>query len=295
MELAMENRLNTLTALVEETLDRLLPAAPESLPQRHVMDAMRYSLKAGGKRIRPILTLEFCRLCGGMEQRATVPACALEMIHTFSLIHDDLPCMDDDDFRRGCPSCHKAFGEANALLAGDALAVLPFQILAEADLPAELRVQLIAELASATSAYGMIGGQTVDLENEQRTDVDLENLKGMYALKTGALIRAACRMGCIAAGAPERIPAADAYAERLGLAFQIVDDILDVTGTQELLGKPIGSDEAQNKTTFVTLLGLEGARKEADRLTQEALVCTESFADSGFLRALTEMLLCRFH
>ena len=256
---------------------------------------MRYSLEAGGKRIRPLLVLAFCRACGGDVQKALKPALAIEMIHTYSLIHDDLPAMDDDDYRRGRLSCHKAFDEATAILAGDALNVLPFELLAtDTTLPAETRVSLIAELANAAGAEGMIGGQVIDIANETRTDVDQNNLVNMYAHKTGALIRVACTMGCMVAGANDKmLTAATEYAQRLGLAFQIVDDILDVTGTPELLGKPIGSDAAHHKTTFVTLLGLGGAKAEASRLTEEALRLLEDIPEHQFLTELTEALLNR--
>lgn len=280
---------------IERELRHCCRTKPETNPQAKVLEAMRYSLEAGGKRIRPLLVLAFCRACGGDVQKALKPALAIEMIHTYSLIHDDLPAMDDDDYRRGRLSCHKAFDEATAILAGDALNVLPFELLStDTTLPAETRVSLIAELANAAGAEGMIGGQVIDIANETRTDVDQNNLVNMYAHKTGALIRVACTMGCMVAGANDKmLTAATEYAQRLGLAFQIVDDILDVTGTPELLGKPIGSDAAHHKTTFVTLLGLEGAKAEASRLTEEALRLLEDIPEHQFLTDLTEALLNR--
>ena len=280
---------------IERELQHCCRTKPESNPQAKVLEAMRYSLEAGGKRIRPLLVLAFCRACGGDVQKALKPALAIEMIHTYSLIHDDLPAMDDDDYRRGRLSCHKAFDEATAILAGDALNVLPFELLStDTTLPAETRVSLIAELANAAGAEGMIGGQVIDIANETRTDVDQNNLVNMYAHKTGALIRVACTMGCMVAGANDKmLTAATEYAQRLGLAFQIVDDILDVTGTPELLGKPIGSDAAHHKTTFVTLLGLEGAKAEASRFTEEALRLLEDIPEHQFLTELTEALLNR--
>ena len=280
---------------IERELQHCCRTKPETNPQAKVLEAMRYSLEAGGKRIRPLLVLAFCRACGGDVQKALKPALAIEMIHTYSLIHDDLPAMDDDDYRRGRLSCHKAFDEATAILAGDALNVLPFELLStDTTLPAETRVSLIAELANAAGAEGMIGGQGIDIANETRTDVDQNNLVNMYAHKTGALIRVACTMGCMVAGANDKmLTAATEYAQRLGLAFQIVDDILDVTGTPELLGKPIGSDAAHHKTTFVTLLGLEGAKAEASRLTEEALRLLEDIPEHQFLTELTEALLNR--
>ena len=280
---------------IERELQHCCRTKPETNPQAKVLEAMRYSLEAGGKRIRPLLVLAFCRACGGDVQKALKPALAIEMIHTYSLIHDDLPALDDDDYRRGRLSCHKAFDEATAILAGDALNVLPIELLStDTTLPAETRVSLIAELANAAGAEGMIGGQVIDIANETRTDVDQNNLVNMYAHKTGALIRVACTMGCMVAGANDKmLTAATEYAQRLGLAFQIVDDILDVTGTPELLGKPIGSDAAHHKTTFVTLLGLEGAKAEASRLTEEALRLLEDIPEHQFLTELTEALLNR--
>ncbi|MDO5148752.1 MAG: polyprenyl synthetase family protein [Oscillospiraceae bacterium] len=280
---------------IENNLRRYTEDKSGNESQQKLTEAMRYSLEAGGKRIRPVLVTEFCRLCGGTPEMSAAPAAAIEMIHTFSLIHDDLPAMDDDDFRRGRPSCHKAFSEATAILAGDALAVLPFQIIADDPvLDSGIKVRLISDLASATAGEGMIGGQIIDIENEKRDDVDENNLRYMYSLKTGQLIRTACRMGCIAAGADdEKIRLADSYASKLGLAFQIIDDILDVVSTEEELGKPVGSDAENNKTTFVTVMGIEKAKQEADSLTREALGILDSFPDSEFLKALTAELLDR--
>ncbi|MFA5658128.1 MAG: polyprenyl synthetase family protein [Oscillospiraceae bacterium] len=264
--------------------------------QKNVVKAAEYSLSAGGKRIRPVLMLEFYKSCGGKKDVLSI-ACAIEMLHTFSLIHDDLPCMDNDDFRRGKPSCHKAFGEAAALLAGDALAVLPFEIISREALSGNIdaltAVKLISELSHAVGTDGMIGGQIIDIENENN-NISEDFLKNLDSLKTGALIRASCVMGCILAGADEnKLSSAVLYAEKIGLAFQIVDDILDVTSTFEELGKPISSDERQNKTTYVTLLGLEKSKLEANRLTKEAVAVLDNFDDSDFLKELTLMLLDR--
>ena len=290
----VKNKLSEYVAIIESALKKYSLKGKLGL-QATVADAMDYSLEAGGKRIRPVLVMEFCRLCGGDVNNAAAPAAALEMIHTFSLIHDDLPCMDDDDMRRGKPSCHKKFGEACAVLAGDALAIRPFQIIAEDDaLDSDTKVKLIAELSCSSGAEGMIGGQVIDMENEDRDNVDEENLREMYALKTGRLIKTACLMGCIAAKADEKkIKIAEEYAHCLGLAFQIIDDILDVTADEQKLGKPTGSDAQENKTTFVTLFGIDGARKEARELTEKALDILDSFEDSGFLKGLTEYLLVR--
>ena len=263
--------------------------------QDNVAKAMDYSLEAGGKRIRPVLVLAFCNMCGGDYKKAAAPAAAIEMIHTFSLIHDDLPCMDDDDFRRGKPSCHKQFDEATAVLAGDALAIRPFEIIAKStELSDTAKVRIIAELANSSGAEGMIGGQIIDIENEKRNVVDEENLHTMYLLKTGKLIKTSCIMGCIAAGADdEKIKYAEKYAECLGMAFQIIDDILDVTGNEQLLGKPVGSDAEENKTTFVTIFGIEKAREEAEKYTKQAMDILDKFDNNEFLKELTEYMLNR--
>ena len=253
------------TDIINSALEEYLPKGDDVVSQ-----AMRYSVRNGGKRVRPSLVLEFCKVCGGEQEKAMAFACAVEMIHTYSLIHDDLPCMDDDDFRRGKPSCHVAFGEANALLAGDGLLTLAFETAAKADLPPELTVKGIAELAKAAGVCGMVGGQVMDLENEGK-QVGLDRLKETDALKTGELIRVSCVLGCIAANADSnKIDCAEKYAAGIGLAFQIVDDILDVTGDEEALGKPIGSDRENEKSTYVSALGLDGSREAVSRLTAEA-------------------------
>lgn len=291
----MNSKLSEYIDIIENNLKHYTEDKIKSTPQKILGEAMMYSLSAGGKRIRPVLVMEFCRVCGGDIEKAVAAACGLEMIHTFSLIHDDLPAMDDDDFRRGRPSCHKAYPESIAILAGDALAILPFQIIAEdAANDAEIKLKLICDLSRSSGMYGMTGGQVIDIENETRETVSEDNLRYMYSLKTGELIKTACRMGCIAAGADEKtISRAQQYAEKLGLAFQIIDDILDVTSTTEELGKPVGSDSQQNKTTFVTLMGVEKARQEADRITSEALEILDDFDDNEFLKELTRELLCR--
>lgn len=268
----------------------------DNIIQKNVLKAMEYSLSAGGKRIRPVLMLEFYRMCGG-ENDITPIACTIEMIHTFSLIHDDLPCMDNDDFRRGKPSCHKAYGEAIALLAGDALATLPYEIISDEALKGnisfEIAAKLIKQLSNAVGADGMIGGQVIDIENEGKL-VTTETLMVLDKLKTGALIKAACVMGCILADATdEQISKAIEYAEKIGHAFQIIDDILDVTSTFEKLGKPIKSDEKQNKSTYVSLYGLEASKEIAQNLSNEALKTLEYFEDNQFMIDLTKMLLSR--
>ena len=285
--------LNEYISFTESTLKKFSYKNKLGL-QSSVADAMNYSLEAGGKRIRPVLVLAFCHMCGGDYRKAAAPAAAIEMIHTFSLIHDDLPYMDNDDFRRGKPSCHKKFGEACAVLAGDALAIRPFQVIAESELNDSMKIKLIAELACSSGAEGMIGGQIIDMENEQRSTVNGENLRMMYALKTGRLIKTSCVMGCIAAEASdEQVKNAEEYAHCLGLAFQIIDDILDVTGDEAALGKPIGSDAEENKTTFVTLYGIENAREEAVKLTDKAMKILGRFDNNEFLIELTKYLLDR--
>ena len=246
-----------------------------------VSEAMLYSLKNGGKRVRPMLVLEFCRVCGGDVQAALPFACAVEMIHTYSLIHDDLPCMDDDDFRRGMPSCHKQYGEATALLAGDGLLTLAFSVLSKANLPAERKIEAVKVLADCAGHLGMIGGQTMDLAHEGQ-NITLEQLRRTDALKTGRLIRCACALGCIAAGADgEMCKAAQKYADSIGLAFQIVDDLLDITSTAEELGKPVGSDEENEKSTYPALLGMEKSVQLVDELTAEAVDALKVFGDNS--------------
>lgn len=261
-----------------------------------VREAMEYSLMAGGKRLRPVLMLEFCRMCGGDINQYMDIACTIEMIHTFSLIHDDLPCMDDDDYRRGMPSCHKAFPENIALLAGDALNTLAFEVIVnaaiEGRITADKAVMLVSVLGRAVGADGMIGGQVIDLQSEGHK-ISIDQLNALQEKKTGALIEAACVMGVILGGKMERIPEAANYALALGRAFQIVDDILDVTGSFEELGKPIGSDSQQDKNTYVSLLGLEKSKETAESLTQEALAYLDGFDDNDFVYDLTRSMLDR--
>lgn len=289
-----KSRLKELADMTNAELERLKANAAENdFCKKSIVEAMWYSLSAGGKRIRPALMLEFCRVCGGDVKAVLPSACALEMIHTFSLIHDDLPCMDDDDMRRGKPSCHKAYGEAEALLAGDALLNLAYEIIASGDgLSAETKIAVIRELSRDVGVNGMIGGQVIDTVYDGKMTEEL--LLGMYGMKTGALLKAACKIGCIAANADStKLKAAEIYAEKLGLAFQIKDDILDVSGDEKLLGKPIGSDRDSGKTTYVSLCGLEESRRTAERLTGEALSELDKFGDNGFLKELTMFLLVR--
>ena len=262
-----------------------------------VHEAMKYSLSIGGKRIRPVLVLEFCRVCGGSIEDALPMAAALEMIHTYSLIHDDLPCMDDDDMRRGRPSCHIKYGYEYALLAGDGLLTASFGVIADSDFAKKnpaAAINAISLLSSLAGANGMIGGQVIDLKNEKRK-AGIEVLSKMDELKTGALIKCAALLGCTAAGADEdKISAAVTYTEKIGQAFQIVDDILDVTGDEQSLGKPIGSDEESGKSTYVSLLGIEKAQSLADELTDEAVTALDIFGGEGeFLKELAYKLAKR--
>ncbi len=280
----------------EEELKRQYPL-PELL-QKSVFEAMQYGVLGGGKRIRPVLTMAVCDMLGGDLSHAARVGCAIESIHSYSLIHDDLPCMDNDDMRRGKPSCHKAYGEDIALLAGDGLLTNAFGILAEhGAMSAKLALRTVKELAKAAGCYGMIGGQVIDLACEERDDVTLEELTQLHRGKTGALIRVCAVCGCLCAGffdeSDEKVQKIVAFSEKLGLAFQIKDDILDVIGDEVALGKPIGSDAEQNKTTFVTLLGMEKAEEELACLTKEAKALIAEIPGSNFLLEFADYLLNR--
>jgi len=260
-------------------------------PHGNLYDAMNYSLLAGGKRLRPVLLLESCHLCGGEPKSALPFACAIEMIHTYSLIHDDLPCMDDDSLRRGRPTNHKVYGEATAVLAGDALLTAAFEIaLAAPDVLPERALAACRCLADAAGAAGMVGGQILDIAGEGRT-LTLSELEELQGLKTGALIRAAAEMGCILAGGSDlERNALRRYAHKLGRAFQIRDDILDVTGDETTLGKTIGSDSRDGKTTFVSLKGLEDCQALVEQLTDEAGNALAGFEERAFLVELARRM-----
>jgi len=264
-------------------------------PYGDLNDAMLYSLMAGGKRVRPVLLLETCRMCGGDVETALPFACAVEMVHTYSLIHDDLPCMDDDDLRRGKPTNHKVYGEATAVLAGDGLLTAAFEVMLEEGkaLPAERVLAAAACLGKAAGGRGMVGGQTLDMAAEGRM-LTADELKELYGLKTGALIKAAVEMGCIlAGGTKEQREAVVEYAGKIGLAFQVQDDILDVEGDEATLGKPIGSDARSEKNTYVALKGLDTCKHLVEQLTDEALAALELFEESDFLRWLALQLAGR--
>ena len=284
-------------SMIEAALPQYLP--PVTLPQGKVCEAMAYSLLDGGKRIRGCLTLAMCELCGGEVQSALPLACAVEMVHAYSLIHDDLPCMDNDDLRRGKPSCHIKFGEGTALLAGDALLTHAFSAASDAyfngTLPAETVLRLVNQLSRAAGVEGMIGGQVIDTVPEE-APMTPEQLEAMHSMKTGALIRSAAVLGCLAAGAPrDVVMQADLYAAKIGLAFQIVDDILDVTEESEKLGKST-SDADNNKTTYITLYGVEKAREMVRRLVLEAdLAVKGTVLDDEMLYELADTLAKRHH
>ena len=260
-----------------------------------IFEAAKYSALAGGKRLRPVIVLAFCRLCGGEADKAMPFACALEMIHTYSLIHDDLPCMDDDDLRRGRPTCHKAFDEATAVLAGDGLLTAAFETAAAAKgLDAEAVLRCVRILGREAGMNGMIAGQVLDLGAEHRR-ISLDALNLLQSLKTGCLLRAACELGCTAAGCTDArtLEAAREYGEKLGLAFQIQDDILDIEGDARTLGKTTGKDARDEKSTFPALLGLEACRALADRLTGEAVAALDGLPGNGFLTELARSLTGR--
>ncbi len=252
-----------------------------------VKDAINYSLLNGGKRIRGILVLEFCKMLGGDISSALPIACAIEMIHCYSLIHDDLPCMDNDDFRRGKPSCHKQFDETIALLAGDALQPLAFHTISCCKLSSELKVDAIKTLSECCGMDGMVGGQVMDLQNEGK-QISKDILIKTHLKKTGELIKAACLLGGISANAnSQQLSLCEKYGNKLGLAFQITDDILDVIGTKQELGKTIGKDADCKKTTYVTLYGLEGAKTKAKEAIDNAIELLNNFINNEFLTQLT--------
>lgn len=284
--LQFEPHLKAFAGRIETWLDHLLPAREAGAPR--LVEAMRYALLAPGKRLRPFFVAESARLFGVDERQALQTGAAIECVHCYSLVHDDLPAMDDDDLRRGRPTLHRAFDEATAILAGDALLTFAFEILsAEATHPdASVRAELIAELAKAAGAAGMAGGQMLDLEAESTRIADIDRIITLQAMKTGALFRFACRSGAIMgkAGLSER-QALTLYADKVGLAFQIADDILDVEASSATLGKTAGKDQVAGKATFVDLLGLAGARAEARKLIAEAKDAMHMFGDKAHVFA----------
>ncbi|OPY57543.1 MAG: Farnesyl diphosphate synthase [Pelotomaculum sp. PtaU1.Bin035] len=285
--------LDKRAAIVEEALDRYLPSAdvyPQILHQ-----AMRYSVMSGGKRLRPVMVMAVAEAAGGKADNVLPAACALEMIHSYSLIHDDLPAMDDDDYRRGRPTNHKIYGEAMAILAGDALLTMAFGLLAKcSNSRPEDVVKVIAEVAAAAGTSGMIGGQVVDTFSAGE-EINADTLEYIHRNKTGALYRAAVRTGAILAGAEEKkLAVLTEYAEYLGLAFQIKDDILDIEGDAAKIGKPVGSDLKNNKATYPSLFGMAQAKKKACQAADKALSALKLFGnEADFLRELVQFVIER--
>lgn len=277
--------MNSHKELIEKNIMSFVPKAHSSY--KLIEDAMKYSLEAGGKRVRPVLVLEFCRMLGGNSESALPLAASVEFIHTYSLIHDDLPCMDNDSMRRGKPASHIKFGEANALLAGDALLTHAFSCISESSLNDKQKASAVKVLAEFSGVNGMIGGQVVDLIGED-TQLNIDELFIMDKLKTAALIKSACAMGCIASERYDCIENAELFAENLGIAFQIIDDILDYLEGEN------NSDIVSGKSTYVSLLGIEKAKELADNYTNSALDVLEKFdCDTSSLKVYTKMLLDR--
>ena len=289
----LEAYLKDRQALVETSLDASIPMA---YPEK-IYESMRYSLLAGGKRLRPILCIATCELLGGTAEMAIPTACALEMIHTMSLIHDDLPSMDNDDFRRGKLTNHKVYGEDIAILAGDGLLAYAFEYLTikTENVEAKQLLKVVARLGKAVSAAGLVGGQVVDLDCEGKTDVSVETLNFIHAHKTGALLEASVLSGADLAGAnDEQLFRLKTYSQNIGLAFQIIDDILDITATAEELGKTAGKDLAAQKATYPSLWGLEESKVQADKLITEAKDALSIFGDDAApLEALADFITAR--
>ena len=288
-----KSQWNARIELVEKALIKEL--REESALDEQLCSSMKYSLTAGGKRLRPILLMAAADVAGGRGEDFIQVACAIEMIHTYSLIHDDLPAMDNDDYRRGKLTNHKVYGEAMAILAGDALLTQAFEVmLRQPGVPADVLLKVVREMAIAAGPNGMVGGQAIDLESEGK-HIPMETLKKLHMGKTGALFRAAIRSGAILAGADEKqLADLTAYADAFGLAFQITDDILDVVGNEAIIGKPVGSDERNDKSTYVTLTSLETARELAAQVVADGVKALEGFGDKAvFLRELLESLLAR--
>lgn len=290
-KLEFDRQMKEYIKLINEKLIEYLPEAKDG--QSDVVRAMKYSLVNGGKRLRPILVLEFCKACGGDIEKAIPFACAIEYVHTYSLIHDDLPCMDDDDLRRGKPSCHKMFGESTALLAGDALLTHAFEIICDAEINSSYKTDAVCLLAQNAGVSGMIGGQILDLKYESACP-SISQLLTVHKLKTGALISAACLLGCIAGEASDaQLASASKFAYNLGIAFQIKDDLLDVLGDEEKLGKPIGSDAQNDKITYVSLVGTEKAQKDVEMLTSSAIEQLYEFRYIDFIETFANTLVQR--
>lgn len=292
--MTMKERLEADIALIEPALARYLSEERQA-GYDVIFEAAKYSALAGGKRLRPVIALEFCRLCGGDVQAALPFACALEMIHTYSLIHDDLPCMDNDDLRRGRPTNHRVYGEAVAVLAGDGLLTRAFEIAGGADgVPAETALRCVRILGRAAGMNGMIGGQVLDMGSEHEK-IPLDRLILLQELKTGCLIHAAAALGCTVAGRTDEktLAAAQTFGNKLGLAFQIQDDLLDIEGDSAVLGKTTGKDEKSEKSTFPSLLGAEKCRELVRSLTDEAVCALNGLGSDSFLAELAYSLIDR--
>ena len=284
--------------LVDKALERIVPPLDAFPPSVH--EAMRYSLFAGGKRVRPILAIASAEALGAKTADLLPVAGTIELIHTYSLIHDDLPAMDDDDFRRGRPTCHKAYGEAVAILAGDGLLNMAFEVLSDPrrlkSIPANRLIAIIKEISTASGVFGMVGGQVVDIESEGK-DIDFPTLEYIHTHKTGALIRASVRTGALYAKAGKRqFTALTRYGELVGLAFQIADDILDIIGKQEEIGKDVGSDLKKGKKTFPSFYGLEESRRRAVEVVDHALFALKDFdRKADPLRELAKYIINRMN
>ncbi|MFN5834784.1 MAG: polyprenyl synthetase family protein [Akkermansiaceae bacterium] len=291
----LKDYLKTLVSDVDVALDDFLPMPGETPGAIH--EAMRYTIFAGGKRLRPVLCIAAAEACGGTQATAIRAACAVELMHTYSLVHDDLPCMDDDDLRRGRPTCHKVYGEGMAVLCGDALLTESFALLAKSEPCARYKVgDMISELASAGGSRKLIGGQVLDLEGEGQ-QLNKEQLLAIHEAKTAALLVTSLRLGAMSANASaEQLAALSNFGYSLGLAFQVIDDILDVTQTTKSLGKTAGKDVAANKSTYPSVWGLEESRVEAERLTRVALDALGIFGERGArLREIAQWMLSREH
>ena len=260
-------------------------------PQQTLFSAMRYSLLAGGKRLRPMFVFDFCRMCGGDWKNAVPFAAAVEMIHTYSLIHDDLPCMDNDDYRRGRLTNHKVYGEAIAVLAGDGLLTAAFSLIAKANYSAETRIKAVDILSNCAGELGMVGGQVLDMQSEDR-QCTAQEVINIQSRKTGALIRAACMLGVLAGnGTEKQLEAASIFASHLGLAFQIRDDMLDIIGDAQELGKAVGVDSTKN--TFVQLYGLESCNHMVNEHTDRAIAALSAFSDHDYMQEIANQLINR--
>ena len=296
----LEEYVSLISASVEEKLDEILPAVDDSDESR-LFEAMRYSIFAGGKRLRPVLIMATAELLGGKRERALRVAAAMEILHTYSLIHDDLPCMDDDDLRRGKPTCHVQFDEATAVLAGDALLTLAFEVLSDRRTHPDstTRIELVRMFSEASGAKGMVGGQMIDMLNEAKVTEELDQgaLARLQRKKTGALFSGCCEAAVILNGASrDEHHRLASYARNIGLAFQMVDDVLDEVGSEEVMGKRTNKDAGRGKATFATLLGVEGAKMQAEFLCSQAVQFIQPFGKKGrVLELLARFIVARSH